>query len=271
MDHELMTMWLSVDPMADKYPGLSPYNYCAWNPVELVDPDGRDNVIYLVDLQKQKNIDVDKLINRANEVLESLGLNTRVRLAPDGKFFDPQFMDPTDPYAVLGDIGDVKEFISKYNPEYCDESFNEFTGFANSPEWAANEYFDKADAIGLSSKGIVDCATNFFGEKDGVNMGAFLLLHAAGHNAGLNHSDQTPRRFKQGVNNCEIMFSGQWTYNQYTKKHTKITSYFSKSGNSKYIELMNEKFGGRPARDNYRKNQYIDITTICGRSGFPKL
>ena len=38
MDHELMTMWLSVDPMADKYPGISPYAYCAWNPVKLVDP-----------------------------------------------------------------------------------------------------------------------------------------------------------------------------------------------------------------------------------------
>ena len=37
---ELLTGWLSVDPMADKYPGISPYNYCAWNPVRLVDPDG---------------------------------------------------------------------------------------------------------------------------------------------------------------------------------------------------------------------------------------
>ena len=42
MDHELMTMWLSVDPMADKYPGISPYAYCAWNPIKLVDPDGRE-------------------------------------------------------------------------------------------------------------------------------------------------------------------------------------------------------------------------------------
>ena len=42
LDHELMTMWLSVDPMADKYPSISPYAYCAWNPVKLVDPDGRD-------------------------------------------------------------------------------------------------------------------------------------------------------------------------------------------------------------------------------------
>ena len=42
MDYELMTMWLSVDPMADKYPSISPYAYCAWNPVKLVDPDGNE-------------------------------------------------------------------------------------------------------------------------------------------------------------------------------------------------------------------------------------
>ena len=40
-DSDLMTSWLSVDPMADKYPSLSPYAYCGWNPVRLVDPDGR--------------------------------------------------------------------------------------------------------------------------------------------------------------------------------------------------------------------------------------
>ena len=37
-----ISQWLSIDPMADKYPSLSPYNYCADNPVVLVDPDGRD-------------------------------------------------------------------------------------------------------------------------------------------------------------------------------------------------------------------------------------
>ena len=40
MDHELMTMWLSVDPMADKCPNLSPYHYCHWNPVILIDSEG---------------------------------------------------------------------------------------------------------------------------------------------------------------------------------------------------------------------------------------
>lgn len=37
-----LSIWLSVDPMADKYPSLSPYTYCADNPVKLVDPDGEE-------------------------------------------------------------------------------------------------------------------------------------------------------------------------------------------------------------------------------------
>ena len=33
-------MWLSTDPLFEKYVGMSPYNYCAGNPVMMVDPDG---------------------------------------------------------------------------------------------------------------------------------------------------------------------------------------------------------------------------------------
>ena len=40
-DSEALTGWLSVDPMSDKYPGISSYSYCVWNPVKLVDPNGK--------------------------------------------------------------------------------------------------------------------------------------------------------------------------------------------------------------------------------------
>ena len=37
---EVLTGWLCVDPMADKYSNISPYNYCMWNPIKLVDLNG---------------------------------------------------------------------------------------------------------------------------------------------------------------------------------------------------------------------------------------
>jgi len=37
-----ISIWLSIDPLSDKYPSLSPYNYCANNPIMYVDPDGRE-------------------------------------------------------------------------------------------------------------------------------------------------------------------------------------------------------------------------------------
>ena len=85
MDHELMTMWLSVDPMSDKYPSMSPYNYCAWNPVKLVDPDGEEiNPVYDITgtflgntkegftgepiITSKRNLDLCKEINGASSV-----------------------------------------------------------------------------------------------------------------------------------------------------------------------------------------------------------
>jgi len=39
------SLWLAVDPLSDKYPSVSPYVYCANNPVRLVDPDGREGIV----------------------------------------------------------------------------------------------------------------------------------------------------------------------------------------------------------------------------------
>ena len=37
-----LSIWLSVDPQVAKYPSLSPYVYCADNPIKLVDPNGEE-------------------------------------------------------------------------------------------------------------------------------------------------------------------------------------------------------------------------------------
>ena len=51
-----LSIWLSVDPMSDKYPSLSPYTYCANNPVKLTDPDGR----WIPGLDEDNNIIVTR-------------------------------------------------------------------------------------------------------------------------------------------------------------------------------------------------------------------
>ena len=69
MDHELMTMWLSVDPIADKYPSISPYAYCAWNPVKLVDPDGRE----MTDFKDAKGNVVKHIDDNQDVVYQEVG------------------------------------------------------------------------------------------------------------------------------------------------------------------------------------------------------
>ena len=42
-----LSIWLSVDPMSDKYPHLTSYHYCSNSPVNRIDPTGmEDNPIY---------------------------------------------------------------------------------------------------------------------------------------------------------------------------------------------------------------------------------
>ena len=37
-----LPFWTTMDPLCEKYPDISPYAYCAGNPVNLVDPEGED-------------------------------------------------------------------------------------------------------------------------------------------------------------------------------------------------------------------------------------
>ena len=106
MDHELMTMWLSVDPLADKYPGISPYAYCVWNPVKLVDPDGNhievvsnNDGTYTVkngQVNKDQNIYIiDKNGERTGEILGTM-LTKYSFFGEDKKVVEGAIIDPSD-------------------------------------------------------------------------------------------------------------------------------------------------------------------------------
>ena len=64
-----LSVWLSVDPMASKYPSLSPYTYFADNPVKLVDPNGerfrligrKTNIAFRNYLLSYKGVDCENI------------------------------------------------------------------------------------------------------------------------------------------------------------------------------------------------------------------
>lgn len=54
-----LSVWLSVDPLSDKYPSMSPYMYVAGNPVKLIDPNGKEIVVP----NKADRVAILKMIN----------------------------------------------------------------------------------------------------------------------------------------------------------------------------------------------------------------
>ena len=62
--------WLSVDPLADKYPNISPYAYCMWNPVNYIDPDGKWSVsVHAFSDRAKSPYAVYKVHNRRGDVV----------------------------------------------------------------------------------------------------------------------------------------------------------------------------------------------------------
>ena len=62
-------MWLSVDPLFEKYVGMSPYNYCAGNPVKLVDVDGR----FTIDAEVAKEHLTQEQFERFESIVKNIG------------------------------------------------------------------------------------------------------------------------------------------------------------------------------------------------------
>src|SRR5574344_1066296 len=70
--------------MADKYPSLSPYTYCANNPVILKDPDGRDYEV-VVD-EENKTITISAMFYTTNENEKKLQAGLDAWNSQSGKY-----------------------------------------------------------------------------------------------------------------------------------------------------------------------------------------
>ncbi|MBP5664266.1 MAG: hypothetical protein J6X16_08355 [Bacteroidales bacterium] len=72
-----LSIWLSVDPMSDKYPHQSNYVYCSNNPIRITDPNGEDewevdkkgNITWKCESEKHQLFAIDKKGKRTGEFI----------------------------------------------------------------------------------------------------------------------------------------------------------------------------------------------------------
>jgi RHS repeat-associated protein len=107
-DCDLSGLFLSVDPMADKYPSISPYAYCAWNPVKLVDPDGADiyMLFYVTGNKKGNGMFKAAAETRKKELEEKRGFNPEKDIV---LMFE------------LKDIGQMKDIVGEAIKTYSEQ------------------------------------------------------------------------------------------------------------------------------------------------------
>jgi RHS repeat-associated protein len=191
--------WGVADPLTEKYAGNSHYSYVFNNPILFVDPDGRENIIYLYAADKSvSNDQLKKIAEQANKNFTQLGLKTQVRVFK-GKFDATAYgkLDKTDAVTVIGKTNAVIESIGGYNKSFSNDLKSASFGVngadgQHNPEHSQNPRGStKANEQNIvaiatdAAKTMADKVKASFEETAG-----FLITHGAGHNSNLNHAGQ---------------------------------------------------------------------------------
>jgi hypothetical protein len=113
--------------MAAKYASLSPYVYCANNPVKLVDPNGEDiEIVTTVDADGKKNITINftaKIMNKSSHSLKKEELEKMRDDISYGieKYYSGQFDDATVNVNVdiICSNEEISEDLDKESNRHC--------------------------------------------------------------------------------------------------------------------------------------------------------
>ncbi len=270
--------WLSLDPLAKKYPEMSPYAGIGNNPILMVDPDGNENIIYIYigsnsGLSKQE---VKLAIERANSLLQKT-FNMPIEVIQLSSVPDPGDLDDSDTFLAVGEpeelasvfgqkylsglrYDNVGSGVKRKDPGQSDYSWKTAIEVAGNPtvnpgalSSKTKESCTHAAWLGCGSRGekgnhanirswlIPQYAESFNTSK--TELLAFLMIDVAGHNAGVWHDPGN-----------SFMTDGNVIDQKMESFGLDFEAFLN--ANSDVIHLMLErKFTGTGPSDNLEKNK----------------
>ena len=179
-----LSIWLSVDPMSDKYPSLSLYCYTADNPVVLVDPNGASiNPIYDTDGNflgtDDKGLQGDAIVMKKSDFKQGMSHEEALSKSTD---------------------------LNTNNREGAEMKMNiHYSGLKDRPDWdgkltlsEANEWYRNGngeplfvDLSKIDLSGIYSLGEKYVGQVKTFN----LLLNSGSLNDGLVYGKITLKRY----------------------------------------------------------------------------
>ena len=134
---EIISRWLSPDPLTSEYPSWSPYNYVIDNPILFIDPDGKDVIIkdvtsYRAVLGTLTSDEINRINIDENGLLTISGTETgsknleNLRILVDSKVKHNILTSET--YESAGGTQKLSEFSSGGRYVIPKNEANEYTG-----------------------------------------------------------------------------------------------------------------------------------------------
>jgi RHS repeat-associated protein len=260
----------TIDPHGESYVNYSPYSWVAGNPIMFIDPDGRDGILYLVNLGVK--INAQQIVDIANGFLTKMGLNDNLKIVlwneKEKGDFNISYLDKNDNVAVIGtDRKQISDFVANNVNEDWEYNMNggDFPWLTepNYPE-NSNRYALIGNATGYNNGvGIViDHDTDNIAENSPYSKeqgSALSIIHGAGH--GTEEITKVGGHLNTGV----MMEAGNRATDGnlvHSLKYGKLDNILSISNNSLYIKAIEKRFtsSSKGPQDNYLSNKQRNKT-----------
>jgi RHS repeat-associated protein len=113
-----MGRWISVDPLKEKYLNLTPYNYCANNPIYFVDPSGESGVAYKTQqINEKTGRPIMKVVS--NMYIYGQDANETTRAAIQNQS-DAQWNNGGNYFTYTDDSGTTYDVVFEFKTEIID-------------------------------------------------------------------------------------------------------------------------------------------------------